>query len=95
MDDAASGTLDSALDSVLCTLNSVLDSALDAALDSALLTLSLSARADRPRSAAGMGSGFVSRSDDVPDLMPNADQQRHWSLPTRGTQAVRGWRLAA
>ena len=58
--------------------------------------LCLPGRADRPRSAAGMGSGFISRIDDVPDLMPDADQQGRWSLPgangVRGRLAVGGWR---
>ena len=67
---------------------------------SVLFTLSFG-RADRPRSAAGMGSGFVSRSDDVPDLMPprstSADQQGRWSLPgaqgDRERLGVSGWRM--
>ena len=68
--------------SVLCTLYSVLCTLYSAS----------SGRADRPRSAAGMGSGFVSRSDDVPDLMPTyhapADQQGRWSLPARAARRL-------
>jgi len=61
--------------------------------------LSISGRADRPRSAAGMGSGFVSRSDDVPDLMPVSRERGPAGtlVPTwreRGSRAVGGWRLA-
>ena len=76
--DAASGTIDSALRALHSTQHSVLQVGLTVL--------------GRPR--GGMGSGFVSRSDDVPDPVPtyltSSDQQGRWSLPTRGARAVGG-----
>ena len=57
-----------------------------------------SGRADRPRSADGMGSGFISRSDDVPDLMsahiPRTSRDAGPYRRERGSRAVWRWRLA-
>ena len=57
-----------------------------------------SGRADRPRSADGMGSGFASRSDDVPDLMsahiPRTSRDAGPYRRERGSRAVGRWRLA-
>ena len=59
-----------------------------------------SGRADRPRSADGMGSGFISRSDDVPDLMSALTYRGPaGTLVPTGANEVRerfgdgGWRL--
>ena len=58
----------------------------------------VSGRAGRPRSADGMGSGFASRSDDVPDLMsahiPRTSRDAGPYRRERGSRVVGGWRLA-